>query len=372
MDIRFMKRALSAARRFEGRTSPNPAVGAVVVKDGVVIAEGLHEGPGMPHAEVKALVSCVVPVRGADLYVTLEPCSHHGRTPPCTDALISSGVSRVFIGMRDPNPDVSGCGGDLLRDAGVEVVMGVMGDEIERFYEAYTKFVTRKLPFVTLKAAVTLDGKIATSTGDSQWISSETSRRFTHRLRARSDAVLVGIGTVKKDDPLLTVRMVRGRDPQRVVIDPDLEMPPTSRMFSQGKGKVIIAAARDADPKRAERLRDRGAEIATVLRREDGLIGIEELLTELGRRDVMRLLVEGGANTFTYFIKRAIFDKIVLVYAPKILTGADGLGLTVGEGPERIADAVLLGGMTVRRLGDDFVVEAYPDRREGEEAKPTG
>jgi diaminohydroxyphosphoribosylaminopyrimidine deaminase/5-amino-6-(5-phosphoribosylamino)uracil reductase len=370
MDVRFMRRALSAARRFEGMTSPNPSVGAVVVKDGKIIAEGLHEGPGRPHAEAKALVSCAVPAAGADLYVTLEPCSHHGRTPPCTDALISSGVRRVFIGMKDPNPDVSGCGADLLTDAGIEVVVGVMADEIERFYEAYTKFVTTRLPFVTLKAAMTLDGRIATSAGDSRWISSEASRRYVHRLRAISDAVLVGIGTVVKDDPLLTVRMVKGRDPKRVVIDPDLEMPPGARMLSEGGGAVIIAAAEGADEGRAAGLEERGAQIVTVSRGKDGLIRTEELIAELGRHDVMRLLVEGGANIFTYFIKHAIFDKIVLFYAPKILTGSDGLGLTVGPGPARIADAVALGPMTVRRLGGDIVVEAYPDRVKEAEARP--
>jgi diaminohydroxyphosphoribosylaminopyrimidine deaminase/5-amino-6-(5-phosphoribosylamino)uracil reductase len=359
MDIRFMKRALAAAARLEGKTTPNPSVGAVFVKGGRIIAEGIHEGPGSPHAEVSALKSGSVDAKGADLYVTLEPCSHHGRTPPCADALIDSGVRRVFIGMKDPNPDVRGGGARILREAGVEVVFEGMGGKIERFYEAYTKFVTKKIPFITLKAALTLDGRIATAAGDSQWISSEASRRFVHKIRARSDAVLIGIGTVKKDDPLLTVRMVRGRDPRRVIVDPDLEMPPGARMLSEGKGTVIIGAASDADKKRAEDLIARGAEIIYVGRRDDGRLDLEGLLAELGRRNVMRLLVEGGANIFTYFITRAIFDKLVLFYAPKILTGSDGLGLTVGRGPERISDAVSVSEMTVRRLGQDFVVQAY-------------
>ena len=376
MDIRFMKRALAAAARREGETSPNPPVGAVFVKDGRVVGEGSHEGPGSPHAEVKALASSVAGVRGADLYVTLEPCSHHGRTPPCTDALIDSGVRRVFIGMKDPNPDVRGGGTRILRDAGIEVVVGVMGREIELFYKAYTKFVTRKVPFVTLKAALTLDGRIATSAGDSKWISSERSRRFVHRLRAKSDAVLVGIGTVKKDDPLLTVRMIKGRDPRRVIVDPDLEMPPDARMLTEGTGPVIIGAAHDADRQKAGVLEARRAEIVYLPREADGKLQIEALLVEMARRDVMRLLVEGGANIFTYFIAHAIFDKIVLVYAPKILTGGDGLGLTVGRGPKRIAEAVGVSDITVHRLGDDFVVEAYRqtgmDGREGlESAKET-
>jgi diaminohydroxyphosphoribosylaminopyrimidine deaminase/5-amino-6-(5-phosphoribosylamino)uracil reductase len=359
MNIRFMKRALAAAARFEGKTSPNPPVGAVFVKDGHIIAEGAHEGPGSPHAEVSALTSCAVDVRGADLYVTLEPCSHHGRTPPCTDALIDSGVRRVFIGMEDPNPDVRGGGARILRDAGIEVVVEGMGRKIGQFYEAYTKFVTKKTPFVTLKAALTLDGKIATAAGDSRWISSDASRRFVHRMRAKSDAVMVGIGTAKKDDPLLTVRMTRGRDPRRVIVDPDLAMPPDARMFSEGSGTVIIGAAQDADRKAAGDLNARGAEIVYVPREDDGRLSIEALLVEIAKRNVMRLLVEGGANIFTYFITRAIFDKIVFIYAPKILTGGDGLGLTVGPCPEKIADAVMVSEMTVRRLGDDFIVQAY-------------
>lgn len=358
MDRRFMKRALAVAARYEGKTSPNPPVGAVFVKDGRIIAEGAHEGPGNAHAEVVALARAAG-VKGADLYVTLEPCSHHGRTPPCTDALIDSGVRRVVIGMADPNPDVRGGGAEILRAAGIDVSVEDMGGAVERFYEAYTKFVTKKLPFVTLKAALTLDGRIATASGDSRWISSEPSRRLVHRLRAKSDAVLVGIGTVKKDNPLLTVRMVRGRDPLRVVVDPDLEMPPDSRMLSEGTGTVVIGAAHDADKKRAEALAVRGAHIVYVGRSQDGRLDLEGLLAELGRRNVMRLLVEGGANIFTYFITRAIFDKIMLFYAPKILTGADGLGLTVGRGPARIAEAVAVSSMSVRRIGNDFMVEAY-------------
>jgi len=353
-----MKRALSAAARYEGRTSPNPPVGAVFVRDGRIIAEGAHEGPGRPHAEVAAL-SRAGGVKGADLYVTLEPCSHHGRTPPCTDALIGSGVRRVFIGMEDPNPDVRGGGAQILRDAGIDVAVEGLGGKIARFYEAYTKFVTKKTPFVTLKAAMTLDGKIATAAGDSKWISSEESRRLVHRMRTTADAVLVGIGTVKKDDPLLTVRMVRGRDPRRVIVDPYLETPPDARMLSEGTGGVIIGAAEDADKKKADALAARGAEIVYVGRDEGGMLDIERLLPELASLGVMQLLVEGGANIFTYFITRAIFDKIVLVYAPKILTGGDGLGLTTGKGPERIAEAVALSEMTVRRYGTDFIVEAY-------------
>ncbi len=357
-----MKRALSLAARHRGMTSPNPPVGAVIVRDGKVISEGTHEGPGKPHAEAWAIATSSVPVTGADLYVTLEPCSHYGRTPPCTEAVISSAIKRVFIGMRDPNPDVRGGGADILRKAGLDVTVGVMSDRVERFYEAYTTFVTKKLPFVTLKAAMTLDGKLATSTGDSKWISSEKSRRLVHHLRAVSDAVMVGLGTVKKDDPLLNVRMVNGRDPMRVVIDSGLEMSPTSRMLREGTGKVLIVSWDGADPRRAAGLMERGADIVRVSKGKDGMLKIEELLVELGKRDVMSLLVEGGANIFTYFIKNGIFNKILLFFAPKILTGADSLGLTVGKGPERISDAFMLNNMTVRRLGEDLVVEAY---REG-------
>ena len=357
-DRKFMRRALKMARRFEGITGPNPTVGAVVVSGDEVVGVGAHRGPGSPHGEVVALNAAGDRAKGADLFVTLEPCSHFGRTPPCTDAILSYEIKRVFIGMRDPNPEVQGGGAEILEEAGLDVEVGVLGDRIERFYEAYKKFVTKKTPFVTIKAALTLDGKIATATRDSKWITSNRARKFVHKLRARSDAVLVGIGTVKADDPLLTVRMVKGEDPIRIVVDSELEIDTNAKLLNEGDSKVIIVAAEGAEGDRATVLEAQGAEII-YLPREGDEIALESLMEELGRRGVMSLLVEGGAKVFTYFIKHDIFDKIYLIYAPKLLTGSDPIGLTVGMGPDRISDAVKLKGLKVRRMGDDFIVEAY-------------
>ena len=367
MNLRFMRKALTLARRFEGRTSPNPPVGAVVVSEGNIVGEGFHRGPGTPHAEVVALADAGGRASGADIYVTLEPCSHHGRTPPCTDAIINAGISRVFIGMKDPNPHVTGDGAGVLSRVGVEVVTDVMADEIARFYEAYRRFVVSGLPFVTLKAAMTLDGRLATADGDSKWITSIDARRHAHRLRAISDGILVGVGTVLADDPELTVRLVRGTDPMRIIIDPEARTPLSARVLAKGETGVAIAVDEtgDADMRsRVRALEDAGAEVMT-LSRDGDLMDLSSLLCFLARRGIMRLLVEGGANVFTYFLKHAIFDKIIFMYAPKILTGDDALGLTVGPGPRRIAEAIELERLTVRRAGPDFIVEAYPPLGEG-------
>ncbi|MBN1881575.1 MAG: bifunctional diaminohydroxyphosphoribosylaminopyrimidine deaminase/5-amino-6-(5-phosphoribosylamino)uracil reductase RibD [Deltaproteobacteria bacterium] len=368
MNLRFMRRALTLARRFEGRTSPNPPVGAVVVSEGNVVGEGFHRGPGTPHAEVVAIADAGERARGADIYVTLEPCCHHGRTPPCTDAIINAGIGRVFFGMCDPNPCVPGDGAGVLSRVGIEVVCDVMGDEITRFYEAYRRFVVSGLPFVTLKAAMTLDGRLAAAGGDSKWITSIDARRYAHRLRAVSDGILVGVGTVLADDPELTVRLVRGTDPVRVIIDPDARTPITARVLAGGGAAAIIAVDETGNAEMQSRMRAleaAGAEVIGLPRDAGDLMDLSYLLLLLGKRGMMRLLVEGGANVFTYFLKHAIFDKIMFMYAPKILTGDDTLGLTVGPGPRRIADAIKLGGLTVRRAGPDIIVEAYPSVRDG-------
>jgi len=368
MSPRFMRRALTLARRFEGRTSPNPPVGAVIVSEGIIVGEGFHRGPGTPHAEVNALAAAGGRAEGSDIYVTLEPCSHHGRTPPCTDAIIDAGVKRVFIGMKDPNPNVAGDGAGVLNRAGVEVVTDVLGEEISRFYEAYRRFVVSGLPFVTLKAALTLDGRLATASGDSKWITSIDARRRVHRLRAQSDAILVGVGTVLADDPELTVRLVRGANPMRIIIDPEARTPGTARILAKDGAGVMIVVDESGDADIRSRMRvleNAGAEVVE-LPGNGGLMDLSLLIALLGRRGMMRLLVEGGANVFTYFLKHAIFDKIMFMYAPKILTGDDALGLTVGQSPQLMAEAIGLERLTIRRAGPDFIVEAYPPLNGGE------
>jgi diaminohydroxyphosphoribosylaminopyrimidine deaminase/5-amino-6-(5-phosphoribosylamino)uracil reductase len=362
MDTRFMKRALTLAKRFEGRTSPNPSVGAVIVSGERIVGEGYHRGPGFPHAEVEAIKKVPPTEKKRELYVTLEPCSHRGRTPPCTERIIEAGITRVYIGMKDPNPNVPGEGGGILKQAGIDVEFGILKEEIERFYGPYTTFVTKKVPFVTLKAALTLDGKIATATGDSRWITSEKSRRFVHKERSISDAVLVGAGTVRNDDPRLTVRLVRGRNPRRVILAPNLEVNTDAQVITEGARDVIIAASEQTDKKKAYPFTEKGVDVFFIPERAGRKLEPGALLAELAQRDIMRLLVEGGAKVFTYFLKYDIFDKIILMYAPKILTGSDALGLTVGAGPREIRDAIRLRDIVTKRVGDDFMVEAYPDR----------
>lgn len=364
-----MRRALTLARRYEGRTSPNPPVGAVVVLGGEVVGEGFHKGAGHPHGEAEALNAAGKRAKGADLYVTLEPCSHHGRTPPCTEAILKSGVKRVFIGTDDPNPIVMGGGARILEDGGVQVSFvepgGRLGRDIRVLYEAYKKFVVEKRPFVVLKAAMTLDGKTATSTGDSKWITSERARRFVHGLRKRYDAVLVGIGTVKADDPELTVRLTVGRNPTKVIIDPRLEIDTGANIFTKGFTKggadVIIAADEGADEEMAKKIEGTGATVIRLKRGEgrEGGLDLDRLLSELARRNIMSLLVEGGAKVFTYFIKYGKFDKIIFIYSPRILTGSDPLGLTAGEGPREIGGAVKLENVSVSRIGEDIAVVGY-------------
>jgi diaminohydroxyphosphoribosylaminopyrimidine deaminase / 5-amino-6-(5-phosphoribosylamino)uracil reductase len=362
MDQKYMKRALTLARRFEGRTSPNPQVGAVLVLGGKIVGEGFHRGPGHPHGEVVALnmAEKIDGAKGADLYVTLEPCSHQGRTPPCTDAIVKAGIKRVFVGAYDPNPDVQGGGAKILERSNIPVSFVGLGTKIEKFYEAYTKFVTKKEPFVTLKAAMTLDGKIAASTGDSKWITSEKSRRFVHGIRARSDAVLVGIGTVIADDPELTVRLTKGKNPIKVIIDPKLAIEKSAKVFTKGGADVIIATFERADSDKVKRLEEMGVVVLSFSRGKGGSeIDLQCLMGELAKRNIMSILVEGGAKIFTNFIKHDIFDKVICIYSPKILTGSDSLGLTTGIGPKKIADAINLYDVNVRRIGEDIAVTGY-------------
>jgi len=360
--IRMMRRALSLARKGLGKTSPNPAVGCVLLNDGVIVGEGWHRKAGTPHAEVHALAAASGMARGADVFVTLEPCSHHGRTPPCADALIAAGVARVFVGMQDPNPLVSGRGIAALRSAGIHVECGILEKECRLLNEPFIKHVTTGLPFVILKSAMTLDGRTATASGDSKWITSEISRRYVHRLRATVDAVMVGVGTVVADDPQLTCRMgVRGRDPLRVVVDSRLRTPPDATLFSLDSPAKTLFAAIDSDSPAAAELEARGAEILRC-REEEGRVDLSDLLAGLGSRGIQSVLLEGGRELAGAALRKGLIDKFLLFFAPKLLGGADGCGLFAGSGPERMADAHALRDLVVRRFGQDILVEGYPER----------
>ena len=347
----FMRLALREASKGLGRTSPNPAVGAVLVKNGRVIARGHHARAGGPHAEVVALRAAGTRAAGADLYTTLEPCNHWGKTPPCSLALIQAGVRRVFVGSRDPNPLVNGRGLGRLRRAGVEVVTDVLRDACDALGAHWFHYIRSGRPFVTLKAAITLDGKIATRTGDSRWVTGEAAREEVHRLRDRVDAVLVGAGTARSDDPFLTTRLPggRGRDPIRVVLDTRLTLPPSLKLFHPQSPAPTLVATGSGRRRRF----GPGVEILSCRTRGER-IDLEDLLRKLAERGITHLLVEGGAEVHQSFLSAGLVDQVVLHIAPKLLGGGkDWLG---GDGPARMADALRLGGVELRRTGEDLVV----------------
>jgi diaminohydroxyphosphoribosylaminopyrimidine deaminase/5-amino-6-(5-phosphoribosylamino)uracil reductase len=355
LDRRMMALALRQSRK--GRPSPNPHVGAVVARGSRVISVGHHPYAGGPHAEVVALRAAGKRARGATLYVTLEPCNHHGRTPPCTEAVIASGVARVVTGCADPVPKVLG-GRARIRRAGIEVVSGVREHEALAVIADFTKFTTRKLPYVTLKAAVTLDGRIAARTGDSRWISSVEARRYAHQLRAQSDAVLVGAGTVQADDPQLTVRMVPGPQPLRVVLDPTLRTSPKSQLAKVSAGqRTLIFHAPDASPRRAAALSALGVELVPVATDRHGRLPLRAVLRVLWKRDVVRLLVEGGSQIHGAFLESGLVDHVVVVVAPRLLADPEAVPMASGRPKRRIAQAFDLKNAKVRRIGPDVLIE---------------
>jgi diaminohydroxyphosphoribosylaminopyrimidine deaminase/5-amino-6-(5-phosphoribosylamino)uracil reductase len=370
-DARWMGRALALARRAEGRTSPNPLVGAVLVRNGRAVGEGYHKGPGRPHAEVEALQAAAAAgakARGATLYVTLEPCTHTDkRTPPCAPAVIRAGLERVVVGMADPNPRVAGDGIRALREAGVPTETGCLEDACHALNAPYVRAMTTGLPWVTLKVAQTLDGKVATASGASRWITGEAARRHGHGLRARSDVILVGVGTVKADDPALTCRLVRGRDPVRVVVDARLETPPAARVLTEpARVPTILSALEGADPERARRLEAVGARVLPLPgaegRADVGRVDLEALLRALVREGWHRVLCEGGPKLASELVRRRLVNRVAFYLAPRILGGDDARGSVAGASPAALSDALDLGRLRVRRLGPDVLIEAdVPD-----------
>jgi len=363
-DRAWMTRALALAEKGRGRTSPNPMVGAVIVKDGEVVGEGFHPQAGEPHAEVFALREAGGRGRGATAYVTLEPCNHHGRTPPCTEALIQAGVSRVVVGATDPNPLVSGRGLDRLSVAGVAVIHGVLADEAHRLNEAFDHWITTRRPFVTLKLATSLDGRIAAGTGKSQWITGAPARARVHQLRAASDAVAVGSRTALTDDPRLTARDVPGtwNPPLRVVIDSTLRVSPYAKAYdAKAPGGALVATAAPEDAPAAQVLAARGVAVWSVPG-DDGRIDLAALMTRLGARDpgpVTSLLVEGGGVLAGALLAAGLVDKLVTHVAPVII-GGDGLPAFGPLGLTAPADGPRFRFEPPVPLGDDVELVAYP------------
>jgi diaminohydroxyphosphoribosylaminopyrimidine deaminase/5-amino-6-(5-phosphoribosylamino)uracil reductase len=369
LDEKYMAMALRLAAKAMGRTSPNPMVGAVVVKNGRVVARGWHKRAGEPHAEAIALAKAGAAARGAALYVTLEPCSHtNKRTPPCTPLVIKSGVKRVVIAMIDPNRKVSGGGIRAIRKAGIEVVTGVLESEAKLLNEAYIKYITKGMPFVTLKIAQTLDGKIATDSGESKWITGKEAREEGHRLRGTHDAVLVGINTVLKDDPSLTMRIAGGRDPIRVIVDTQLRTPLNAKVITQkSSAKTFIATLNRMPKGKFHKLLDAGAEILTS-RGTKGQIDLNYLMKMLTRFDVTSVLIEGGAEVNASALKSGIVDKVVMFIAPALMTGKDSLCSIGGFSPKKLAQAIKLTDVKTRFIGQDLMIEGYVQKKEGGKA----
>ncbi|MFW5925584.1 MAG: bifunctional diaminohydroxyphosphoribosylaminopyrimidine deaminase/5-amino-6-(5-phosphoribosylamino)uracil reductase RibD [Myxococcota bacterium] len=361
VDRRMMALALRLGRK--GRPSPNPHVGAVVVRDGEVVGRGHHERAGLAHAEVVALREAGERARGATLYVTFEPCNHHGRTGPCTDAVLESEVGRVVIGCRDPAPHVPGAI-ERLRQAGIDVQVGLREEEARRLIDDFAKHIRTGLPWVTLKAAVTLDGRMATTTGDSKWITGARARKEAHRMRDRSDAVLVGVGTAIADDPQLTVRHVRGADPLRAVLDAHLRTPPGSQLIRHRSPRpTVIFHGPEAPAERREALERPGVELVEVPETEPGRLDAVAVLRELGQRDVVRLLVEGGPTVHAALLETGQADGVAVFVAPVVLGAAAAPAFAAGVGVERMADAWRIRAPRVQRLGADVLIEGAFERR---------
>ena len=356
-DEDYMKIALRLARRGLGKTSPNPLVGAVIVKHERIIAQGYHHYFGGKHAEIDALDNANDDVTGATMYVTLEPCFHYGKTPPCVDAVIAGKIGKIVIGMQDPDPRVSGKSIEKLQQNGVETAVGVLEEECRKLNETYIKHRATGIPFVTVKFAQTLDGRIAAADGSSRWVASPSSLKLAHRLRATHDAILAGIGNVLIDDPELTLRLVKGRSPTRIILDSKLRIPLEAKVLrDQEKAATIIVTTPAADDDKLAALRERGIEVLFVAADLQGGVDIARLLAVLGQRDITSILVEGGSKVATSFIRRNLVDRLVAVIAPKILgKGIESIGdLNI----ENINRALNLSFEKTYRLGDDLIVEA--------------
>jgi diaminohydroxyphosphoribosylaminopyrimidine deaminase / 5-amino-6-(5-phosphoribosylamino)uracil reductase len=355
-DYYFMNIALELAQKGMGTVSPNPMVGAVVVKNGLIVGKGYHQKSGADHAEIIALKQAGLQARSSTMYVTLEPCNHFGKTPPCTLAIIKSGVKRVVFSMNDPNRFVSGSGERELNNNGIKTLSGVLENEARRLNEVYLKFITTGVPFVTLKLAVTLDGKVSDTEGNSRWITNHDTRTFVHALRSSSDAVMVGSGTVKADNPLLNSRNVNGRNPLKVIVDSYLSVPTDSRVFSDGN--VIVAVTDKADQKKAEELTSRGIEVL-YFNSYDKRVPLGELIVKLAERNVSSVLCEGGPRLAASLVNEKLVDKFIFTVAPKIL--GKGLSAFDGLNINNIGDALCLKNIENKYFGGDTVITGYPE-----------
>lgn len=361
VDVQYMRRAMELAEKSAGYTNPNPLVGAVIVKGGRIIGEGCHKVYGGPHAEIEAFMHAAEDVAGAVMFVTLEPCSHFGKTPPCARAIIEKKIAKVVIGMEDPNPLVAGKGLKCLKDHGIEVVTGVLEREVRKMNEIYIKYITEGRPFCILKTAMTLDGKTATHTGDSRWISNELSRQFVHGLRHRVSGIMTGIGTVLTDDPELTTRLKdsTGKDPVRVIVDSTARIPLESKVLNvNSKAGTILAVTENADKDKLNAIRQKGAEVI-INPQKDGHVDLQHLFGKLGAMQIDSILAEGGSALNHSLLREGLADKVLTFIAPKIVGGSAAKTPVGGAGIEWMRDAIVLEEVEIRSFGGDILVEGY-------------
>lgn len=357
-DLEYMKLAVSLAGAAAGQTSPNPQVGAVLVKDNQIIGMGAHLKAGEPHAEVHAIKMAGEKARGAILYVTLEPCSHYGKTPPCSNLVIDSGIKKVFIASRDPNPLVAGAGMKRMREAGVEVEIGLLEAEAAELNQVFFHYMNTGLPYVTLKSAISLDGKIATASGESKWITGEEARKDVHQFRHTHDAILVGVNTVIKDNPSLTTRIAGGgKNPIRIILDSHLRTPLDSAVITDGLAETILVTGSEADQKLVQQFRKTGVDVISL---DSQKVGIKEMLKRLGERGISSVYVEGGAQIHGSFLKAKAFQQVITYIAPKLIGGRTAPSSFGGEGIERIEEAISLDIKEVKQIGKDLRIIAVP------------
>jgi len=355
-DNYYMGIAIRLARKGIGKTSPNPMVGAVIVANGKIIGKGYHKRCGDHHAEINAINSVKRNIKGSTFYITLEPCSHYGRTPPCVDALIQENPERVVVGSLDPNPEVNGKGIKILRSKGIKVDVGIRESECRQLNEYYFKFVKTGMPYITVKYAQTLDGRIATKSGDSQWISSEASRRYVHHLRSINDCIMVGAGTVAADNPQLTVRHVKGKNPFRIIVDSTLRISIKSSVLADLNSHLtIIATTSSASDVKMAAVKKQGVQVWVVKKERNGRVSLRDLLRKLGKREIMSVLVEGGSEIITSLLKAGLVDKMIIPIAPKII----GKGLeAIGDlNINKINKAIRFSSFKTMKKGDDIIFE---------------
>jgi len=367
-DKRFMKMALDLAEKGRGFTSPNPMVGAVVVNDGKVVGKGYHQAAGKAHAEVNAIDDAGALAKDATLYVTLEPCNHTGRTPPCTEKVLSACIRRVVVAMKDPNPNVKGGGSDYLKNQGIDVTVGVCEEQAKRLNEVYIKYVSTQRPFSIVKCAATLDGRIATRTGDSKWVTGEESRKYVHRLRHAVDAIMIGINTVKKDNPSLTTRLTnrienfKGLDPTRVILDTHLRISEKAKLLQlDSDSDTIIVTGHSVSGDKKTGIENQGARIIESPLK-DGLIDLDRLMDRLGALGITSLLIEGGSSVIASSLSAGIVDKIIFFFAPKILGGDDGMPICKGAGAASMSSCIPVKDIHILRFDDDVMIEGNIDK----------